>query len=52
MLGAQFDFDGQNRYTGQYYEQATGEDHRVARPGGEDGRRQEPAAARHAGRQG
>ncbi|HZL56731.1 MAG TPA: DUF1080 domain-containing protein [Bryobacteraceae bacterium] len=24
MLGAQFDFDGQNRYTGQYYEQATG----------------------------
>ena len=24
MLGAQFDFDGQNRYSGQYYEQATG----------------------------
>jgi hypothetical protein len=24
MLGAQFDFDGQNRFTGQYYEQATG----------------------------
>ena len=24
MLGAQFDFDGRNRYTGQYYEQATG----------------------------
>jgi len=24
MLGAQFDFDGTNRYTGQYYEQATG----------------------------
>lgn len=24
MLGAQFDFDGQNRYTGQFYEQATG----------------------------
>jgi len=24
MLGAQFDFDGRNNYTGQYYEQATG----------------------------
>jgi hypothetical protein len=24
MLGAQFDFDGRNQYTGQYYEQATG----------------------------
>lgn len=24
MLGAQFDFDGQNHYSGQYYEQATG----------------------------
>ena len=24
MLGAQFDFDGTNRYTGQFYEQATG----------------------------
>ncbi len=24
MLGAQFDFDGKNQYTGQYYEQATG----------------------------
>lgn len=24
MLGAQFDFDGRNRFTGQYYEQATG----------------------------
>jgi len=24
MLGAQFDFDGRNRYSGQYYEQATG----------------------------
>ena len=24
MLGAQFDFDGTNRYSGQYYEQATG----------------------------
>jgi hypothetical protein len=24
MLGAQFDFDGQNRYSGQFYEQATG----------------------------
>ena len=24
MLGAQFDFDGSNRYSGQYYEQATG----------------------------
>jgi hypothetical protein len=24
MLGAQFDFDGRNRYTGQFYEQATG----------------------------
>jgi len=24
MLGAQFDFDGRNTYTGQYYEQATG----------------------------
>jgi Domain of Unknown Function (DUF1080) len=24
MLGAQFDFDGRNAYTGQYYEQATG----------------------------
>ncbi|MEP6716235.1 MAG: DUF1080 domain-containing protein, partial [Terriglobia bacterium] len=24
MLGAQFDFDGANRYSGQYYEQATG----------------------------
>ncbi len=24
MLGAQFDFDGKNTYTGQYYEQATG----------------------------
>ncbi|MDE3195677.1 MAG: DUF1080 domain-containing protein, partial [Acidobacteriota bacterium] len=24
MLGPQFDFDGQNRYTGQFYEQATG----------------------------
>jgi len=24
MLGAQFDFDGRNRFTGQFYEQATG----------------------------
>jgi hypothetical protein len=24
MLGAQFDFDGRNQYSGQYYEQATG----------------------------
>jgi hypothetical protein len=24
MLGAQFDFDGRNNYTGQFYEQATG----------------------------
>src|SRR5215467_11127544 len=24
MLGPQFDFDGRNRYTGQFYEQATG----------------------------
>ena len=24
MLGAQFDFDGKNRFSGQYYEQATG----------------------------
>jgi hypothetical protein len=24
MLGAQFDFDGRNNFTGQYYEQATG----------------------------
>jgi len=24
MLGAQYDFDGSNRYTGQFYEQATG----------------------------
>jgi len=24
MLGAQFDFDGRNRYSGQFYEQATG----------------------------
>jgi hypothetical protein len=24
MLGAQFDFDGQNRYSGQFYEQSTG----------------------------
>ncbi len=24
MLGAQFDFDGQNHYSGQFYEQATG----------------------------
>ena len=24
MLGAQFDFDGRNNFTGQFYEQATG----------------------------